>query len=94
MTLNSTVNNNNNKKKMMSTKNDNKSTRNIISAYAPTMENTIKNPEDTKKFYDQLTSVIKLARKRQAIIIGGDFNAKTKSPRNRNIDDIVGKINT
>ena len=50
----------------------------LISAYAPTLERTQKSPEETINFYNELSSVIKLTNSRDMIIIGGDFNAKTK----------------
>ena len=65
-------------------------TCNLISAYAPTLENTIKNPEETNAFYDELTSLLKLNKNRDAVIIGGDFNAKTKLST-YNSQRVVGK---
>ena len=50
----------------------------LLSAYAPTMEITKNNPEVTNQFYNQLSSTVKLFSKRDALIIGGDFNAKTR----------------
>ena len=52
----------------------------LISAYAPTLENTVRNPDETRIFYEQLSSLINSIKQRDAliIIIGGDFNAKTK----------------
>ena len=38
----------------------------------------IRNPDETRIFYEQLSSVIKLIKQRDAPIIGGDFQAKTK----------------
>ena len=51
-----------------------------MSAYAPTLENTVRNPDETRIFYEQLSSLINSIKQRDAliIIIGGDFNAKTK----------------
>ena len=51
---------------------------NLISAYAPTSDRTSKNPEDTVKFYENLSSVIKKTKCKETLIIGGDFNSKTK----------------
>ena len=51
---------------------------NLISAYAPTNGKTIDNPEKTAQFYNKLSSIINKTRQKAALIIGGDFNAKTK----------------
>ena len=50
----------------------------LISAYAPTLENTVRNPDETRIFYEQLLSLINSMKQRDALIIGGDFNAKTE----------------
>ena len=50
----------------------------LLSAYAPTLENTVRNPDETHIFYEQLSSLINSVKQRDALIIGGDFNAKTK----------------
>lgn len=50
----------------------------LISAYAPTSESTNKNPESTAEFYNELSSVISKVKEKEALVIGGDFNAKTK----------------
>ena len=50
----------------------------LISAYAPTLENTVRNPDETRIFYEQLSSLINSIKQRDALIIGGDFNGKTK----------------
>ena len=50
----------------------------LISAYTPTLENTVRNPEDTRIFYEQLSSLINSIKQSDVLIIGGDFNAKTK----------------
>jgi len=50
----------------------------------------MKKPEVAKHFYDTLSSVLNKTKKREATIIGGDFNAKTRTkdqPRN----NITGK---
>ena len=73
-------------------KTKNKFKYHVISAYAPTLESTVKRPEDTKNFYDQLTSIVNKFNKRDAIIIGGDFNAKTKLPNHERCkQNAVGK---
>ena len=66
-------------------------TINVISAYAPTLDTTIKNPNITRTFYDKLSSVIQTFKSREALIIGGDFNAKTKAKPNTYPSNIVGK---
>ena len=50
----------------------------LISAYAPTLEKTGRNPDETHIFYEQLSPLINSIKQRDALIIGGDFNAKTK----------------
>ena len=50
----------------------------VISAYAPTSENTARNPDKTRIFYEQLSTLINSIKQRDALINGGDFNAKTK----------------
>ena len=50
----------------------------LIRAYAPTLENTVRNPDETHIFYEQLSSLINSIKQRGALIIGRDFNAKTK----------------
>ena len=49
----------------------------LISAYAPTLENTVRNPDETRIFYEHLSSLINSIKQRDALITGGDFNAKT-----------------
>lgn len=67
-------------------------TNNIISVYAPTSEITRKNPEETQRFYDTLTSVVNKVTRRQTIIIEGAFNAKTKmKSKEDELNKIVGK---
>ena len=52
---------------------------NFICAYAPTLKQSEVNPEIRENFYAQLDSVIKKSKSRDALVIGGDFNAKTGS---------------
>ena len=66
-------------------------TTHLISAYAPTMETTKRQPEETRSFYNTLTSVISKTKRRDCIIIGGDFNAKTRIADRNNLERIVGK---
>ena len=49
----------------------------IISALAPTLPNSEKNPEKRENFYQELENVINGTSKRTILIIAGDFNAKT-----------------
>ena len=51
---------------------------NLISAYAPTNKLTETHPENTARFYNKLSSVVNKIKKKEALVIGGDFNAKTK----------------
>ena len=66
---------------MLTNKDGNNTQTSLISAYALTLEITKKSPEDTISFYNELSSVIKLTNSRDMIIIGGDFNAKTKNQK-------------
>ena len=61
---------------MMKVKWNNNVIINIINTYAPTLKTTLKNPETTHPFYEKLLSIIKTFKTREAVIIGGDFNAK------------------
>ena len=63
---------------MITTKFNKNNQINLISAYGPTLDNTIKQPDETESFYNDLDSVIKLTNSRDTLIIGGDFNAKIK----------------
>ena len=76
---------------MMKVKSNNKIITNIISAYAPTFETTLNNPETIHHFYEKLSSIIKTFKTREAVIIGGDFNAKTNSKFNNFPTSIIGK---
>ena len=64
---------------------------NIISAYVPTLETTLKNPETIHHFYEKLSTIIKTFKTREAVVIGGDFNAKTKLKFNNYPTNIIGK---
>ena len=50
----------------------------LISCYAPTEDQTTKNREETEKFYNKLSALINRISKRDTLIVGGDFNARTK----------------
>ena len=64
---------------MMKIKSSNSSVIYSIRAYTPTLETTVKKSETTRAFYEYLWSLMKAFKVREAVIIGGDFNAKTKS---------------
>ena len=51
----------------------------IISAYAPTLKVSNKQPEKREDFYQDLGSIIRTVNVRGILIVGGDFNAKTDS---------------
>ena len=51
----------------------------IISAYAHTLKVSEGNPELREEFYETIESIIDKTPKRDAIILAGDFNAKTGS---------------
>jgi exonuclease III len=51
----------------------------MICAYAPTLITSETNPVIRETFYSQLESLIKTVRRRNILIIAGDFNAKTGS---------------
>ena len=61
----------------------------FISVYAPTNESTVKDPEETRTFYEQLSDIISNINRNVSIIIAGDSNAKTKM---RNRDPLLNKI--
>lgn len=67
---------------MVLTVNDNIKT-NLISAYAPTNQKTKKYPDKTSSFYNKLSSIIKKMKEKEAVAIGGDFNAKTKTDKDQ-----------
>ena len=61
----------------------------FISVYAPTNESTVKDSEKTRTFYEELPDIISNVNTNVLIIIGGDFNAKTKV---HNRDPLLNKI--
>ena len=64
----------------------------FISVYVPTNESTVKDPEKTRTFYEQLSDIISNINRNVLIIIGGDFNAKTIMPnRDPLLNKIIGK---
>ena len=51
----------------------------IICGYAPTLERSKKYPNTVENFYNNLESTVNTVNKRDFLIVGGDFNAKTGS---------------
>ena len=51
----------------------------LISAYAPTLEKSEKNPDVRDNFYNSLNSVVTAVKRRNFLIVAGDYNAKTGS---------------
>ena len=51
---------------------------NLICAYGPTSKRTEEQPEATVQFYNAISSILNKTKKKEAVIIGGDFNAKVK----------------
>ena len=76
---------------MMKIKSNSSTVTYTISAYTPTLETTVKKPETTRAFYENLSSLMKTFKVREAVIIGGDFNPKTKSKLNNYLTSISGK---
>ena len=54
----------------------------IISAYAPTLPSSQKNPDIRQKFYDELDQIISSTNSSMRVFLLGDFNAKTGSGYN------------
>ena len=54
----------------------------FIAAYAHTLEKAEKCPEDREEFYEILETLVESIPKRDAVIIAGNFNAKTGSGYN------------
>ena len=50
----------------------------VLSTYAPTEDDTLENPEKTDTYYNKLGSIIQTVCKRNSLLIGGDFNARTR----------------
>ena len=64
----------------------------FISVYAPTNESTVKDSEKARTFYEELPDITSNINTNVLIIIGGDFNAKTKvSNRDPLLSKITGK---
>ena len=64
----------------------------FISAYAPTNESTIKDPDKTKDCYQSISNIINIIGKKDMVIIDGDFNAKVKMfNKDPTLDEILGK---
>lgn len=63
----------------------------FISAYAPTLSNSEKHPEERDQFYDDLENVINPIPRRNIQILGGDFNAKVGT-NNTDLEDHFSKF--
>ena len=66
----------------------------VLSIYAPTEDETKEKPDKTDDFYNKLGSVLQTVSKRDCLIIGGDFNARTKLSEKHEITkyaEVVGK---
>ena len=64
----------------------------FVSVYAPTNESTVKDPEKTRTFYEQLSDIISNINRNVLIIIGDDFNAKAKMiNRDSLLNKVIGK---
>ena len=61
----------------------------FISVCAPTNESTVKDSEEARTFYEQLSDIISNINRNVLIIIGGVSNAKTKM---HNRDPLLNKI--
>ena len=53
----------------------------LINVYAPTQPSCQKNPDQRRKFYEQLEKVLQDVPNRAALFLIGDFNAKTGSSK-------------
>ena len=76
---------------MMKVKSNNNTKTNILSAYGPILKTTVKKPEATRALFENLSSIIKTFKAREALIIGGGFNTKTKSKFNNYSNNIIAK---
>ena len=75
----------------ITTKVNNNQMLHIISAYAPTLDKSEKQPETREKFYSDIDSIIRKHKSRHITIIAGNFNAKI-GKHNDNLNHlIVGK---
>lgn len=64
----------------------------MLSVYAPTLEVSEANPEIREQFYSDLEAVLATLSSRDALVIAGDFNAKTGSAHEDEIyHDIIGR---
>ena len=76
----------------LTTKINNTDTLEMICAYAPTLANSEAKPELRDNFYAELDSVIQKTKSRNALIIAGDFNAKTGSAfQDELYKNVIGK---
>ena len=69
----------------------------FVSTYAPTLEQTQKNPQNTEKFYEDLEDIINTTSRRHLLTIAGNLNAKTDTGHTDYPDNIgrygKGEIN-
>ena len=63
----------------------------FISAYAPTLITSTKDPKQREDFYDDLNSFIEKEKTGTLLFIGGDFNAKTGTSNSIH-PEVVGKF--
>ena len=69
----------------LTTKVNNNQTIHIISAYAPTLDKSEKNPEMRDQLYSKFGSIIKIHKAKHMTVVSGDFNAKVGwKPENHN----------
>lgn len=61
----------------------------LISAYAPTEETSKVNPKERDEFYEELEQLIENVKKRDFVIIAGDFNARVGKTTEQHAD-VVG----
>ena len=65
---------------------------NVLSVYAPTLEVSEATPEIREQFYSDLEAVLATLSSRDALVIVGDFNAKTGSAHEDELyHDTIGK---
>ena len=75
----------------ITTKIHNEQVVHLVSAYAPTLNKSEKNPQVRENFYSELESVIKKHKSRHITIIGGDFNGKIGKKQPDAYKNICGK---
>ena len=73
----------------LTTKVNNKQTVHVVSAYAPTLAHSEKDPEMREKFYSELESILRKFKERHIVFLCGDFNAKIGKQKH---DDIYHEV--